>query len=290
MVSVPLDRGVWRWARRVGMLLALSVVTLVPAVAAAQAPSVQQTVLARGRDDLPAEDLLFRIAESSLPAGQPGVTHAHASGFDYAVEGTHVLTVGGTRHVVAPGQATWVGTLQEHTHADLGAGMRFWFIAVRPSSTRGLPGMWPYPGSRLRSESEDFRLTTSGPHDLVLSEIRLTRPGDAIGPLAQRGPVGVTVVEGQVSLGGQVLLHEGVVIQWPDNRSTFVNAGAGPARMLALAVMPAGAPAALLPQTGDGLSPAAGLSPRAWGTFAAAAGGLLILGIILRRPRRTTMT
>jgi quercetin dioxygenase-like cupin family protein len=265
-----------RRSRPIGALLALLVLALAPAAVSAQA---QETVLARGREDMPAAELMFRINDSSLPAGQPGVTHAHASGFDYAVEGTHVLTVGGTRQEVTVGRATWVGPQQEHTHADLGAGMRFWFFAVRPASTRGVPGVWPYPVRRIRSESEGFRLATAGPHDQVLSEVRLARPGDAVGPLARRGPVGVTVVEGQVGMGGRALAAEGVTIQWPDSRDAFTNTGGGPARLLALAVTPAGAAPAQLPRTGG--------SPVALQVALAAAAGLVVLGLVLGRSRGT---
>lgn len=283
------NRREWRWASHAGALLALCVILFTPALASAQA---QQTVLARGTDDLPATELIFRINESALPPGQPGVTHAHASGFDIAVEGTHVLTVDAVRHVVSPGEATWVGTQQEHTHADLGAGMRFWFFAVRPASTRGVPGVWPYPDRRIRSESEDFRLSTAGPHDLVLSEIRLPRPGDTAGPLAQRGPVGVTVVDGQVRFGSQMLAPEELFVQWPDNRAVFTNAGTGPARLRALSILPAGGPPAQLPRTGTGSNVSqapqqGGLSLMLWGSLAGAAGGLLILGVARARMRRS---
>jgi quercetin dioxygenase-like cupin family protein len=262
-------------ASRLLLLLALAVLVFAPASVSAQA---QETVLAQGREEIPAAEMMFRVNDSSLPAGQPGVTHAHASGFDYAVEGTHVLTVGGARHEVTPGRATWVGAMQEHTHADLGAGMRFWFVAVRPASTRGVAPAWPHPVRRIRSESESFRVATPGPHDQILSEIRLPRPGDAAGPLgsARGGPVGVTAIEGQVRLGGRPLAPEAVVIQWPDNRDAFTNTGTGPARLLALAVTPVRAAPAQLPRTG-GPSPLFLTIP--------AAAGLLVLGLAFRRQR-----
>jgi hypothetical protein len=219
----------------------LAIVVILVAAPTAFADT-RQMELARARvPEMPAEDLLFRVADIALPPGQPGVTHVHASGFDFAVEGTHVLTVHGQQRRVSAGQATWVGMQEERTHASLDqAGMRFWFVAVRPASTRAAPVVWPHPSARIRGESEDFRLATTGPHDLTLTEIRLEQPGDEAGPLAQRGPVGVTMIEGQASLGEQALAAEGMVIQRPRDAARLRNTGSGPARLLALAVVPAG--------------------------------------------------
>jgi hypothetical protein len=263
-----------------GALLALSVVALAPADVSAQAQA-QRTVLAQGRDELPADELMFRLNEVPIPAGQPSVTQAHASGFDYSVEGTEALTIGGTPHVTPAGHATWIGAQEEHTHADAGTGVRFWVLAVRPASTRGAPPTWPYPGARIVGESEGFRLATSGVYDQVLSEIRLPRPGDATGPLAQRWPVGIAIVEGQVSMGGRALAPEAVAIQRPDSREAFVNVGAGPARLLALSVMPAGAAPTQLPHTG-------GMAPVLRDMLVASAAGLVILGLVLGRWGGTT--
>src|SRR5689334_10081992 len=123
MLTVLHDPRSWRWGCGVGAILALSVAAFAPAGVSAQA---LRTVLAQGREELPADDLMLRLNEVSIPAGQAGVTHAHASGFDYAVEGTEALTVSGTRHVTPAGQATWIGAQEEHTHADGGGGVRFW--------------------------------------------------------------------------------------------------------------------------------------------------------------------
>jgi quercetin dioxygenase-like cupin family protein len=275
------DRRAWRWVCAVGALLALAGAALSPTGVAAQAQAqAQQTVLARGQEELPAGEWLFRIGDNTLPPGEPGVTHAHASGFDYAIEGTHVLAVRGAERVAAEGQATWVGPQEEHTHGSLDlAGMRFWFVSFRPASTRGVPGTWPYPAARLRSESEDVRLAAAGLYDLVLSEIRLPRPGDAIGPLARTGPVGVTVVAGQARLGAQAIPEEGVIVQHPGDARALINSGPGPARLLALAVTPVGAAPAGLPRTG-------GAPPMLRLTLTAAAAGLLGLGVALGRRRR----
>jgi quercetin dioxygenase-like cupin family protein len=281
MLRVFHNRRTWRWACGAGALLAVSIVALAPAGVSAQ---VQRTVLAQGREELPADELMFKLNEVSIPAGQPGVTQAHPSGFDYAVEGTEALTVGGTPHVTAVGQATWIGPQEEHTHAEAGGGVRFWVLAVRPASTRGVQPTWPYPGARIVGESENFQLATAGLYDQVLSEIRLPRPGDSTGALAQRGPVGVAIVEGQVSMGGRALPPGALAIQSPGGREVLTNTGAGPARLLALAVSPAGAAPAQLPRTG-GLS-AGGVPAALRVMLAAAAVGLVVLGVALGRARR----
>ena len=270
------DGWVWGWVRRAAVLFAVSVSSLTPVAVSAQA---QQTVLARGQEELAAGGMLFRINDNTLPPGQPGVTHAHASGFDYAVEGTHVLAVRGVEREAMQGQATWVGPQEEHTHGSRNqAGMRFWFVAFRPAATRGVPGVWPYPGSRIRSESEDVQVA-AGPYELVLSEIRLARPGDAIGPLARTGVVGVTVVDGAARFGGQPIPADGLVVQHPGDARTFTNVGPGPARLLALTVSRAGA--VQLPRTG-------GPAPVLPIALAAAAAGLVTLAAALRRESHAT--
>jgi quercetin dioxygenase-like cupin family protein len=267
------SRRFQHWLRCAAMLGALATgLALAPATALADG---QQVVLQRGREDLAVGEMLFRAVDTTLPAGQPAVTHSHASGFDYAVEGAHVLGIRGSEVVAAQGQATWVGPQQEHSHGSLNrAGMRFWFIAFRPASTRGAPPVWPYPSTRIRGESENVPVAATGPYDLVLSEIRLPSPGDAIGPLARTGPVGITVVVGEVRLGGQALPTEGVVVQYPGDTRTFTNASSGPSRFLALAVTPAAAAPTQLPRTGG---PGRSLAAPA---LAAAA---LAVGLALRR-------
>jgi quercetin dioxygenase-like cupin family protein len=270
------NRSPWRLPGGLGALLALAVLAVAPGAVSAQA---QQTALARGREELPAGAMLFRISDLTLPPGEPGVTQTHASGFDYAVEGTHVLAVGGAERTAAEGQATWVGPQEEHTHGSLDrAGMRFWFFSFRPAATRGAPPAWPYPGARIRSESEDLQVAAAGPYDLVLSEIHLPSPGAAVGPLARNGPVGVTVVAGEVRLGAQAIPAEGIVVQHPGDSRAFTNSGPGPAHLLALALAPAGATPEQLPRTG-------GPTPPLRGALAAAAAGFLALGAALRRPR-----
>ena len=149
---------------------------------------------------------------------------------------------------------------------------------MRSASTRGVPPTWPYPGARIRGESADVRLGPAGAYDLVLSEVLLPAAGAAAGPLARPGPVGVTVVAGDVWFGGQPVPTEDVVVQSPGDTRAFANAGPGPARLLVLAVTPAGAGPAQLPRTGV----PAPLLPLALAATAAGRGGV---GLGLRRAR-----
>jgi len=179
------------------------------------------------------------------------------------------LTAGGRETALAPGQASWVGAQEEHTHgARAGAASRFWFVLVGPAATRGTPPTWPYPTARIVGESESFHIAEAGARDLVLAEVLLERRGDAVGPLGQNGPVAVAVLEGQVASGGQVLQAGGTVLQQPGDGGTFTNTGPGRARLLALHALPAGT-ALRLPATGAG---AGGTPAAAWLSLASLAG------------------
>jgi hypothetical protein len=213
----------------------------------------QVTVLAQAQDiQLPEGDLLFKVTAFAVPAGQASVTHAHLSGFDYSRAGTHVQITGGQRRVVGPGQAAYIDTGVEHTHAALdGAAFTFWFVSVRPEAQRGVPPVWPYPGARILWESAAFRVPPGGAWAEVLSEVRLAGPGDAVAGLSAHGPVGLVVLEGQVTVGGQVLQAEGAAVQPQGDPGPVADTGTGGARVLAIQVVPTGlAPG--LPNTGAG--------------------------------------
>lgn len=249
----PFSRG-WRralqrrWATALVVLIAmLSVVA--PVVAA----DTRQTVIAQQQvAQLPAGELIFRFMDLTVPTGQPAVTHMHGAGFTYAVEGTHLFTAAGKETPLAPGQAAWIGAQEPHGHgAVAGASSHFWFILVGPAATKGTPPTWPYLSAHIAGETVSFQVAAPGPYDLILSEVRLERPGDVAAGLGQDGPTGVAVLEGQVRLGGQTLTTEGTVLQQPGDTGTFTNSGPGTARLLALQVR-ATSTAPGLPNTGAG--------------------------------------
>jgi quercetin dioxygenase-like cupin family protein len=270
--------GRWRFAGMVGLAV-LACLLVAPATAWANS---QQTTLARsGGVQLPAGDLIVRVLDLTVPADQPAVTHMHGAGFTYAVAGAHVFTAGGNETVLAPGQAAWIGAQESHGHgARAGATSHFWFILVGPAASRGTPPTWPYTPARIAGESASFRPAEAGARDLVLTAIQLARPGDTVGPLGQHGPVGVALLEGQVSGGGQALQAGVPVLQQPGDTATFTNTGAGAARLLALYVLPPGrAPGMPATGAGGGAPPTA-----AWLAPALLTGGLLA-GLVVRRRR-----
>jgi quercetin dioxygenase-like cupin family protein len=250
---------------------------------AAGADTQQRVVTQAQVPQLPAGDLIVRFMDLTVPTGQPAVTHMHGAGFTYAVAETHVFTAAGKDTSLAPGQAAWIGAQEPHGHgAAAGASSHFWFVLVGPAATKGTPPTWPYPTAHIAGETASFQVAAPGPYDLILSEVRLERPGDTIAALGQGGPTGVAVLEGQVSLGGQTLTTEGTVLQQPGDSGTFTNSGTGTARLLALQVRAASA-APGLPNTGAGGGAPA---PLTWLALAALATLLLAGGLRLRRAAR----
>jgi hypothetical protein len=153
------------------------------------------------------------------------------------------------------------------------------FVLAAATSGRGAAPLWPYPSARIGGETADFRVAAAGPHDVILSEVRLTRPGDTVGGLGRQGPAGVLVVEGQVSLDGQPLAAEAALEQ-PSADGTFANTGTGTARLLVLQLVPAGRPTGM-PRTGAGGSAAPFILP--W--LALLAGCGVVAGLRWRRGR-----
>src|SRR5690349_24821416 len=219
---------------RIALVLAVLALTALAEPAAAE---VQPGVVARAHvAQLPAGDLVVRFLELSVPAGQAAVTHGHGAGFTYAAEGSHVFSVGGRDAVLSPGQAAWIGAQETHTHGGLGgAASRFWFVLVGPAATRGTPPTWPYAAARIVGESDPFQVGP-GAHDLLLTEVRLAQPADALGGLAADGPTGLAVLDGQARLGGAPLAAGGVALLKAGDSAAVANAAPGPTRLLTLTV------------------------------------------------------
>jgi quercetin dioxygenase-like cupin family protein len=233
---------------RIALVLVVLVLTAFAEPAAAEG---QRVVIARAHvAGLPAGDLVVRFLELSVPAGQAAVSHGHGAGFTYAAEGAHVFSVGGRDAVLSPGQAAWVGAQEMHTHGGLGgAASRFWFVLVGPAASRGTPPTWPYASARVVGESDPFQVAP-GAHELLLSEVRLAQPADALGGLAADGPTGLAVLDGQARLGGTLRAAGGVALLKAGDASSVANAAPGPTRLLAFTVASAAAPAQL-PRTGQ---------------------------------------
>lgn len=277
--------GTQRPPRRMGAVIAaVALAALAVLWPLAVGAETQQRVVAQAQvAQLPAGDLIVRFMDLTVPTGQPAVTHMHGAGFTYAVDGTHVFTAAGKETSLAPGQAAWIGAQEPHGHgAAAGGTSHFWFVLVGPAATKGTPPTWPYPTAHIAGETASFQVAAPGPYDLILSEVRLERPGDTVAALGQGGPTGVAVLEGQVRLGGQALAVEGTVLQQPGDSGTFTNSGTGTARLLALQVR-AASTAPGLPNTGAGGGARASL---VWFALAALATVLLAGGLRLRRAAR----
>lgn len=248
----------------VAAIFAFGIVRLVDTTAA----DSPQGVIAQAAMTLPQGESIFRFIDLALPAGQPAVTHMHFAGFTYAVDGPSTVTLDGKETTLAQGQALWTPAQAMHTHGTVpGSGSHFWFVAVTPASLRGLAPVWPYPSAHIVGDTASFAVTDTNPRTVVLSEIRLSNAGDAAGVLNAAGPIGVAVIEGQVSLGGQVLQAQGTTMQQQGATERFTNTGVGGARLLVLSVVPtsaasqpAAAPATAAPpsapRTGGGGEPA----------------------------------
>jgi LPXTG-motif cell wall-anchored protein len=257
----------WIWPLVLALLL----------VAAPAAAEGGQSVIARQAGvAFTAGDRFVRLADVPLAAGGAPVTHAHPPGFAYAVVEPHALTIAARRTLLSPGQAGWVGNQEEHTHArGSDAAGRFYFVGVFPAAARGVipPGVAP----TRTLDSETFPVA-AGTYDVLLTEARLPAAGDTATLPVQNGPAGLVLIEGQATLGGRALPAEGVVVLRAGEAAALTSA-AGGARVLALALVPASAPAPTqLPRTG---SPGPAL-PLALG--AALAG----LGWLARRRARSS--
>jgi hypothetical protein len=188
----------------------------------------------------PSVELIFRFFHMVIPAGSAPVTHAHGAGFVYALDGKHVLMIDRMERALDPGQADWIPAQRQHTHAAAeGRASHYWFIQMGQAGARGAPPtVWPYPNARIVGESSGFRVASPGPHRLLLSELRLEHPSDAVGPLGLIGLAGVAVLAGRVTVGGEPFPASGALLQRPGDGRRFTNGGCGAARLLAIQLVP----------------------------------------------------
>lgn len=264
------------------VLLALLIAAIAPARALAKTGPSNIAVGQIGQ--LPTGALIFRFLDLTIPEGQPPVEHSLGAGFIYVVDGMHLLVEGNEQQLIAPSEGIWIGARQLPMHAaSAGSASHLWFIEVAPAVDRGTPPAWPYsyPNASIFAESPDFQATGSGPYSLVLTDVLLESPGDAADPLGQVGPAAVVVVNGQVSIGQQKFPPK-VLLQSPGDSRPFFNRGTGPARLLAVRLVPAGMPLDLVPSTLPGGGEAGGRAPLAWLLLASGL-GLVTAGRVVGR-------
>ncbi|GAC1512184.1 MAG: hypothetical protein NVS2B12_29270 [Ktedonobacteraceae bacterium] len=119
---------------------------------------------------LPAGTLYASIVEVPQPGGTT-ISHAHAAGFVYAVDGTHSLAFkGGPTVTLTPGQASFVEADTVHSHINPGSSTNRWyFISIRPNTARNAPPL--FPNQRVIYATPDLPPSPSGTYceSLILS-------------------------------------------------------------------------------------------------------------------------
>jgi LPXTG-motif cell wall-anchored protein len=232
---------------------------------------------------------MFRIIDLTLEAHGTAITHKHGAGMNYAVSGPHLLTEAGQTRTLDVGQAAWVGEQSEHTHVTNGATASRWLFmfVLRPVSERGTP-IAPAPGrtARVAFESEVLRFQDRGAQEVILE--RTTYQAGAVGvPHTYAGPTLFFVEDGTITLrsgndaqslqaGTYHLVQAGTPVQIQAD-------GRGTARLLTLAVVPAGQPVSVPVHGGPApVLPATGTADRQLPLLALAS-VLLLGGAVMRR-------
>jgi len=248
-------------SRRITPVLLVGLLTLLALAPHPAATAAGSTVLARGTlASIPEGEFIFRSFAITLEATAPPLTHVHGTGMNYAVAGPHLLTLDSQQTTLQPGQAAWIAEQVEHTHATNGTTPSRWLFlyVLRPASERGAGApVAPALGRTLELtfESEVLRFSHRGAHEAIL--VADTYQAGATGAVqAYGGPTQFIVDEGTITLqtGSQAQqLHAGDYAMVQAGTPVQVRADAhGTARVLTLALVPAGQPVAApaLPATG----------------------------------------
>lgn len=216
----------------------------IPTSNPATAQGYSDQTLATGKvATLPAGPLYINVVDVPQAAGNK-ITHKHVAGFVYTVAGTQRLVlVGGATLTLQPGQAGFTGAGILHSHLNPGNTANDWyFLAVRPTSTRTLP---PFaPGVKALYATADLPTMPAGAYDEALRLVKL-QPGGRGPAYKETGIEVLFVLEGSISLhrAGQapVTFTSGQgFYALPTTAVQELNAGGGLARYLALDVGPAG--------------------------------------------------
>lgn len=127
----------------------------------------------------PAPPVNVRVSEGTFPPNAPAITHSHAAGWVYVVQGAHVLVMGGRSSIFHPGQAVWTPAGVEHTHDwDRSQTHKFWFIGIGTNQPPAVP-----QGFRLFHLTGPLEGLRSAAYRVRLSSVTL--PPDTRGPLAK---------------------------------------------------------------------------------------------------------
>lgn len=139
---------------------------------AAQSGATIAEVGAVSLTSLPPAPVNIRVSEGQFAIDAPPITHSHAGGWVYVVQGAHILTMGGRTETFQPGQAVWTPAGVAHTHDwSRAQPHRFVFIGIATNQPPTLP-----PGFRLFSLTDPLSGLGSSAYT-----VRLIRTGLAPG-------------------------------------------------------------------------------------------------------------
>lgn len=224
--------------REVIAFLICLIVTVVGATAGGAQSGVTSTVLAEAQvPGLPAPPVNVRVSEGTFAPGDPAITHSHAMGWVYVVQGFHILVVGGRTETFRPGQAAWTPAGVTHTHDwDRRQVHKFWFIGMATNQPATLP-----PGFRLFRLTDPLEGLLDGPYTVRLSQVTV-RPGAQTAVVKVVSPELLIGVSGSQSVltekGHQTLGPEQVLLLQAGSAYLVRNASAQSAVMLVQSLIP----------------------------------------------------
>ncbi|MGH2361365.1 MAG: cupin domain-containing protein [bacterium] len=159
----------------------------------------------------PSSPVNIRVSQGLFAADAPPITHSHAAGWVYVVQGTHILTVGGRTETVQPGQAVWTPAGVAHTHDwSRSEAHKFWFIGTATNQPPTVP-----PGFRLFSLTDPLEGLFASRYTVRLARVSITVGAQtdvrkAVDPELLVGETGTAVV--MTGSGATILNAEQVLL------------------------------------------------------------------------------
>ena len=185
----------------------------------------------------PSSPVNIRVSEGLFAADASPITHSHAAGWVYVVQGTHILTMGGKTETVQPGQAVWTPAGVVHTHDWSRSGPhKFWFIGTATNQPPTVP-----PGFRLFSLTDPLEGLFAARYTVRLSRVSLaagaqTDVRKVVDPELLIGESGTAVV--MTRSGATVLNAEQVLLMQAGSAYQIQNRAAGQVSVLVQSLSP----------------------------------------------------
>lgn len=185
----------------------------------------------------PSSPVNIRVSEGLFAAAAPPITHSHAAGWVYVVQGTHILTIAGRTETIQPGQAGWTPAGIVHTHDWSRSGdHRFWFIGTATNQPSTVP-----PGFRLFSLMDPLEGLFASRYSVRLSRVFLavgarTDVRKVVDAELLIGESGSAVVVTRT--GPAILKAEQVLLIQAGSAYQIQNRGAGQASVLVQSLSP----------------------------------------------------